>query len=129
MERALHAVLVIAGRHVAGWKRPSDFDREDPAFVNFVEFLRERLRRVDPDHVQEFEDMLRERLDEWEERSSTVWGSLIGTRDEPALMRPSGTASTESDLYSWEVPTSMRTVDVECRADIVPRYIVARGRV
>ena len=129
MERALHAVLVIAGRHVAGWKRPSDFDREDPAFVNFVEFLRERLRRVDPDHVQEFEDMLRERLDEWEERSSTVWGSLIGTRDEPALMRPSGTASTESDLYSWEVPTSMRTVDVECRADVVPRYIVARGRV
>ena len=125
MERALHAVLVIAGRHVAGWERPSDVDSDQSEFTDFVEFLRERVRRVDPEHLQEFEDLLRERLDEWEARCPDAWGSLIGARGEPALMRPSGTPATEDDFYSWETPTSMRNVDVECGAEVVPRYVVA----
>ena len=128
MERALHAVLVIAGRHVARWARPSDIDPADPAFLEFLEFLQERVRSVDPEHLHEFEELLRLRVDEWEMRCPESWGSLAGVRDEPALMRPSGTAATEGDAHSWETPTSMRNVDVECGAEVTPRYIVARGR-
>ena len=127
MERALHAVLVIAGRHVARWARPSDIDPADPAFLEFLEFLQERVRSVDPEHLHEFEELLRLRVDEWEMRCPESWGSLAGVRDEPALMRPSGTAATEGDAHSWETPTSMRNVDVECGAEVTPRYIVARG--
>ena len=127
MERALHAVLVIAGRHVARWARPSDIDPADPAFLEFLEFLQERVRSVDPEHLQEFEELLRLRVDEWEMRCPESWGSLAGVRDEPALMRPSGTAATEGDAHSWETPTSMRNVDVECGAEVTPRYIVAGG--
>ena len=102
----------------------------DPAFLEFLEFLeflQERVRSVDPEHLQEFEDLLRLRVDQWETRCPESWGSLAGVRGEPALMRPSGTVATEGDAHSWETPTSMRNVDVECGAEVVPRYIEARG--
>jgi hypothetical protein len=127
MERALHAVLVIAGRHLAGWAKPDDVDLDDPAFCDFIDFLRERVRHVDPDHTQEFEELLRERLHEWEVRAPEAWGDLMGMSEQSVLMRPSGSPKKENGLNAWEAPTSMRNVDVECVAEVVPRYISAWG--
>ena len=124
MERALHAVLVIAGRHVAGWGRPRDFGRADPDFDEFLDFLRARVRSVDPDHEREFEDLLDDRLTDWEQRLPERWGDFGGSSDDRTLMRVAGTAASEDDPDSWETPTSMRNVDVECSADVVARYVV-----
>ena len=65
LERVLHAVLVIGGRQIAGWKRPV-LDREDLAFGEYLSFLERRVRFVDPDHMPEFESILERRLEEWE---------------------------------------------------------------
>ncbi len=127
LERALHAILVIAGRHVAKWASPTDFDAEDTTFEEFLDFLRSRVRSIDPDHLPEFEGLLADRLEYWEERSCGSWGSLAGSRDEPGLMRPAGSQKTDADQYSWETPTSMRNVDVECAAVVTPRYTVANA--
>ncbi len=123
MERALHAVLVIAGRHIANWQSPGEIDVADPAFASFVEFLRRRVQATDADHLPEFEEILEDRLDDWNHRRPKAWGVMMGDRDESMLMRPAGNEPGESELRSWETPTSMRSVDVECEAQVVPRYI------
>lgn len=128
MHRALHALLVIAGRHVAKWDRPTDIDDANPAFSDFLDYLRARVARIDADHLPEFDTLIRKRLGEWMDNPPKRWGDLGGSRKERVLMRPAGTDRSEVDPDSWETPTSMRNVDVECRAKVIPRYpTVAQG--
>lgn len=122
MTRALHAVVVIGGRHVAGWSEPSDFDRDDTAFEDFLAYLRRRVEHIDARHLDEFDQTISLKLAEWQDNAPRRWGDLVGARDEQMLMRPAGTAATHDDPSSWATPTSMRNVDVECRAAVISRY-------
>lgn len=129
MVRALHALLVIAGRHVAGWNKPTDLDRTDPAFAEFLAYLGRRIQHIDPDHGPEFEAWIETRLREWRDNAPRNWGELVGQRDERVLMRVTGSSATLDDPNSWETPTSMRNVDVECGAAVIPGYprVIAGG--
>lgn len=122
MIRALHALLVIAGRHIAKWGKPADIDEGNPKFSAFLDYLRARVLRIDADHLPEFDALIRKRLDEWNDNRPKLWGDLSGSRDERVLMRPAGTDPSDDDPESWETPTSMRNVDVECRARVIARY-------
>ncbi len=128
LDRALHAVLVIAARHVAKWSSPEEFDADDEAFADFLRSLRTRVRSVDEDHVADFELVLKARLDDWQERQPVRWGDLSPRKLERVLMRPAGSAPLNDDDESWETPTSLRNVDVACGADVIARYRV-RGEV
>ena len=119
LERALHAVLVVAGRHVAGWTSPKDFNRSDDRFGSFLAFLKQRVARVDPEHVLEFENMLERRLNEWADTAADAWGEIAHQSDGLVLMRPAGRPADELSSDSWEVPTSMRNVDVACGTEVV----------
>ncbi len=125
MERALHAVLVIAGRHVADWKRPSDFDASDPTFSAFLDFLRARVSRIDDEHLREFEILLRQLLEDWDARRPERWGDLGRAPDERVLLWPAGMPMHGDFAEAWPTPTSLRNVDVECSAEVIPRYRVA----
>ena len=118
LERALHAVLVIAGRQVAGWKQP-ELNNVDEKFNSFLTFLKERVQMVDPDHLQEFEEVLDRRLEEWHCFSAEAWGDIVGKTGKVALMRPAGRPPDEAMEECWEVPTSMRNVDITCGAIVV----------
>ena len=123
LDRALHAILVVAGRHIAGWVSPEDFDSDDPKFKGFIDFLRARVEKVDPLHIREFEGALSARIDEWEHYDVEGWGDISQQTDQIVLMRPAGRPAEETATEGWEVPTSMRNVDVACGAEVV-RYIV-----
>lgn len=123
MTRALHAVLVIAARHVCGWKRPDEVNWDSPEFNEFLEFMRSRVRKLDTDHESEFEHLLNDKMTDWVGRLPDSWGSLARKRDERALMRVAGSPPLDDD-DAWETPTSMRNVDVECEARVIPRYAV-----
>ena len=125
LERALHAVLVIAGRHVAGWKSPKDIDPDETRFKSFISFLKARVDDVDPDHAEEFEVLLEGRLLEWIDGGAEAWGDITHSSDELVLMRAAGRPVEDlaSDPCPWVVPTSMRNVDVACGAEVV-RYNV-----
>lgn len=122
MERALHAIVIIGGRHVAGWKRPADLQVTDAKFQSFVEFLRSRVKRIDPEHLEEFNALIRERLAEWDGRRPEKWGDLSRSTEERTLMRVVGQPAEIGDPDGWETPTSMRNVDVECGAAVIGRY-------
>jgi hypothetical protein len=127
LDRVLHAVLVIAGRHVAGWRSPRDFDASDSSFEAAIDFVRERARRIDPEHHREFEEVLERRVEEWRQTSAASWGNFGPPADDRTLMRVAGTQAREGDEESWETLTSMRNVDVQCGADVIPRYEAERG--
>jgi hypothetical protein len=126
MQRALHAILIIAGRHIAKWESPKDFSRSDESFVEFLSFFRKRVEEIDSDHLLEYDSILESRLEEWESRPVDKWGDFDTSAEDPVLMRPAGRPPRENDLYSWETPTSMRNVDVECQAAIfLPRTLLS----
>jgi hypothetical protein len=124
LDRALHAVLVIAGRHVAKWSSPDDFDAKDEAFAGFLDFLRARVQAVDEDHLADYDTTLKARLEEWKERLPRRWGDLFKRKPGRVLMRTAGSPSLDDDDDSWETPTSLRNVDVDCDADVITRYLV-----
>ena len=62
--------------------------------------------------------MVEDLLNQWEANPPKHWGDLAGDRAERSLIRVAGTAPTEGDPDSWETPTSMRNVDVGCRAEV-----------
>ena len=97
-------------------------NRSDSSFQAFLSFLERRVQLVDPEHFEEFKNVLHRRLDEWERSSVEAWGDIVQRSDKTGLMRPAGRLVENSRAESWETPTSMRNVDVECGA-IVVRYI------
>ena len=123
MDRALHALLVIGARHVAEWSSPDDVDPDDGALNHFLDFIHARVRNIDPEHAKEFDDILRERLEQWEATRPPEWGSLRETMEQRALMRPAGKLTAERDASIWEIPTTMRNVDVECSVNVIARYV------
>lgn len=120
LERALHAILVIAGRQISEWPSPK-LDRTDPKFKAFLSFLMERAQLVDTDHTQEFKNILERRLCEWENFHAEKWGDIARHTDDRVLMRPAGRPTNDTVSSCWEVPTSMRNVDIACGATVV-RY-------
>lgn len=128
LDRALHAVLIIAARHVAKWSSPEEFDENDEAFDAFLRFFRARVASVDDDHLESFERAVKTKLKEWADREPSVWGYLSHPKPGLALMRPAGSSPSDDDDGSWETPTSLRNVDVDCGAEVITRYQV-RGEV
>ncbi len=128
LDRALHAVLIIAARHVAKWSRPDEFDIDDAAFGGFLRFLRARVASVDRDHIAAYEAAMEAKLNEWQDRLPLQWGYLSNRKPGRVLMRTAGSPRLDDDDDSWETPTSLRNVDVECGAEVITRYNV-RGEV
>lgn len=121
MERALHAVLVIAARHVARWVRPAAPNFADERLEGFLGWLRRRVERVDPSRLEDFDLILARRKAEWSAWNPEAWGDFSRGNDARVLMRPAGAARIAID-GEWAVPTSMREVDVECEAKVLPAF-------
>jgi Helicase conserved C-terminal domain len=123
LERALPAQLVIAGRHLAHLASPEKLDLEDPAILQFQEGLKNRIKVIDPDHTQALAHRLQTRLKEWNETKPREWGRLLDLPENQPLMYPAGSEPREEwGGIAWSVPTSMRNVDAECQARVLPRY-------
>ncbi|MFI7640594.1 helicase-related protein [Nonomuraea sp. NPDC049400] len=81
-----------------------------------------RAELVDPEEIDAAEREITLALQEWDAWDRAEWDANPGTGDPlNGLMRYSGTPAG-TKVPSWEVPSSMRNVDVECRAEITTAY-------
>ena len=126
MERALHSLLVIIGRQIAGWNQPSDVDFESSQVEAALQFIIDRCKSIDPDHLDVLEKRLKDLKYHWSTVDADNWGSF-GDPDENSqpLMYPAGSPElSEWNGDSWATPSSMRSVDTECEADVIHVYPV-----
>lgn len=126
MERALHSLLVIIGRHIAGWKDPADADFDSPEVNTALSVIVDRCKAIDPDHLEVLEERFEDLKKRWSTAGFDTWGTL-GNPDKYRLplMYPAG-SSELSDWggNSWATPSSMRFVDTECEAEVIHIYPV-----
>lgn len=126
LHRALHALLVIVGRHIGKWKKPSDVNFNQSEVSAALEELTERCRAIDSEHLGVFTGRLTTLQEHWENESFDDWGSFVGADpDKLPLMYPAGKPGpSEWEEASWSTPSSMRSVDRESEAMILNVYPV-----
>lgn len=128
LSRALHAVVCAyvrqTGLHsVNPWPFPEDQVSE------VTQILRKRVRCVDLNEAQRFEQMLSQRLHEWRAWERIDWSSSFWSADgrAPLLRRAGEWVPPEVERVTWQTPTSMRSVDAECMAEVTGAYVIERG--
>jgi hypothetical protein len=123
LDRALHAVLIAYVRQLGEQNllpRPVPDDLIEAA----RELLEARVSVIDPAERDNLEAVFERRHEQW-----TRWGRIHwtgrGAEGDIPLMRAAGSyASSTAARLSWPVPTSLRNVDAECRAEITSHYLL-----
>jgi hypothetical protein len=121
LDRALHAVLISYVRQNGNsatqpWPFPAAL--VDKAYS----LLAGRVASVDPEETDTLERIFDRRQNQWKLWERRLWES--SDSKEFALMRRAGEyASRTAQTVSWAVPTSLRNVDAECRAEVTLRYV------
>ncbi|BDR52214.1 DNA helicase [Bombiscardovia nodaiensis] len=125
LKRALHAAIITYIRQTTNSKiEPEPFPEK--AFDSAVELLLERAQQVDPSSIKYLRREAEQRKQSWQRWHRTVWSANSTDKDGSpiqGLMRNAGNLPiSDADVVSWEVPTSMRNVDAECKLDITFAY-------
>lgn len=129
LERSLHSVLVTIGRHLAGWTEPDQIDFNSGIAKDAISFLYDRCKNIDEEHLDVFKSHISKLITEWEQSDAEKWGGF-GDPDPyalPPLMYPAGSSPLPDWVDQkppWATPSSMRTVDSECQADVLQNYPV-----
>lgn len=123
LERALHATLVGYVRQLGDMAKT---ERPCPEPVLQLEAMRailvDRANSVDPSAMKVVQEVLNLRLREWFAWKRDRWDPGSDT-DNPSLLRyTSGYYKATWDELSWPTPSSMRSVDAECRPEISVLY-------
>jgi hypothetical protein len=123
LRRALHAATVSHIRQSAEIGLPA-YPFPKPEYDAAIDLLRARATVADPDELQTLEREQHKRANEWEKWERTTWSAnVIGGDPKQGLMRYAGTLpDLQAEATMWDVPTSMRNVDAECRLEISLDY-------
>ncbi len=121
MDRALHALLTIAARHLDELDRPEDFAPNTPALQGLESWLIDRCDSIDGEHSQELRDRLSKLATSWQDHGPEAWGLPYGapSDEQVTLLYPMGAVLPENASAMWPTPTSLRNVDVECQGQVV----------
>ena len=127
LRRALHAAIVAYVRQTAPEDLPP-YPFPSAEYDKAIKLLRERALITDPGEVTALERVAYKRARQWEGWERTSWEANPAPWGDPkqGLMRFAGTLpDLDSKATIWDVPTSMRNVDAECRLEISLAYAQA----
>ena len=122
-QRSLPGVLIGMYRSLEPKSDDPNYP-DDDVLETICDKIRQRIRLVDASEEAEASLQLEDIVEEWESLDYSAWDSLKEYPDAPLpLMHPLGGNTNEEWLgHSFEVPTSMRSVDEECKVSIIGWY-------
>jgi len=128
LDRALHAVIVAYVRQL-GDTGSEPYPVPEGLLEAAHELLRARVEVVDVSEAERFEQKFAQRLRQWRDWERTKWFASPDDEDIPLLRFAGAYATPIQRQLSWPVPTSLRNVDFECRAEITRAYLLeAEGK-
>lgn len=123
LERALHGVLVVLVRHLVGLSKPDQFDPSSAMLQDLIDEIERRCSVVDPEHTAALKSKLKVLVSNWASVQPSEWGGFGKPPELRPLMYPAGSEPLPAWAESaWATPSSMRNVDVECRAEVIASY-------
>ena len=132
-ERALHAIMVGLMR----LENSDAYNNGKPqipsqAMIDHIEqIIRERISDVDSDEIDDTLTLFQERLADWRAWNPSLWEPKRNRdwsfTDDVPLMYGAGDHPNEAwSERGFETPTSMRSVDASCEADLMLREYSAK---
>ena len=105
----------------------NEIESPSPFPAGIIQRIKELLeKRVEFVDIQEKTSLIKEikdRIAEWIVWNPSDW--LNGPKGEPSLLRyPDLYYPYPWEIKSWATPTSMRSVDAECRPEITQMYLM-----
>ena len=128
LNRALHAVVCAYVRQTGlSDIGPDPFPKDLVSEASQI--LRKRVKFTDPAEIERFEQVLSQRLREWQMWERIDWSSSTWSVDSraPLLRRAGEWVPPEVERVTWQTPTSMRNVDAECMAEVTGAYTIDQG--
>lgn len=122
LDRALHATMVTYVRQL-GRIDSVPYPLPETLLQQFHNIIIERVDRVDPNELENTEEILRKRLDQWRTWQPIYWRRVHDDKNVPLLREAGAYATKKQTRYSWATPMSMRNVDAECQAEITMLYL------
>lgn len=128
-ERALHAIMIGIMRLESN----SEYNSSRPRLPkqNMVEhveqIIKDRVNDIDPDELEAAVNRMKEVIEHWENQNPVCWKPKCNndwsyTEDTP-LMYFAGSHRNEAwGNCGIETPTSMRSVDASCEAEVINNY-------
>ncbi|QDY66594.1 helicase [Glutamicibacter halophytocola] len=129
LRRALHAVAVAFIRQTVDADiTPYPFPSKE--YDEAMDLVHARSLLVDKKEAPVVKQIAAERAKEWRNWNRTEWNANPAPWGDPleGLMQFAGTLPDEGRKFPiWDVPTSMRNVDAECRLNITTAYALEDG--
>ncbi|MGI9064873.1 MAG: helicase-related protein [Pyrinomonadaceae bacterium] len=126
LDRALHAVMAAYVRQTGDETQSrKPYPYPEDSIERLREIILPRIRAVDPEEEENFENVFDRRAAEWKRWERTRWdGGISALGGDMPLMRAAGAwVSREDALVSWATQQSMRNVDAEAQIEITRLYL------
>ena len=126
-KRCLHAIVIGLARLWGSQQRISPVVPNEDLIKKIKSYIVNFFKRSDLDHLEEIkktENEIDYIFERWKEISPQKYGSMAGVTkksNDSVLMIPSG-SERNFEGNPFETPTSMRSVDKECRAKIISSW-------
>lgn len=132
-ERALHAIMIGMMRleNNDAYNLGTPVIPNDTVLDHIEQVIRDRIKKVDPVELDETMLRYKERLSEWKAWHPSLWDPKRNKdwsfTDDVPLMYGAGEHPNEAwGKHGFETPTSMRSVDASCEADLMLREYSAK---